>query len=147
MDFKQIRTSISRKIPFFPSLIQSGFPSPADDYIEMGIDLNQSLISHPNATFMARTTGDSMLNAGIFPGSYLIIDRARTPINGDIIVGVLNGEFTVKRFLKDKKGVVTLRPENKAYQDIRITREHEFQIWGVVAYTFRDPNLKQTHIV
>ena len=82
------------KLPFFSSLVKAGFPSPADDHIEGKLDLNQFLIKHPAATFFVRVEGNSMENGGIHHGDILIVDRAITPKNGQIVVAILNGEFT-----------------------------------------------------
>ena len=91
------------KLPLFISRIPAGFPSPADDYIDKNLDLNESLIKHPAATFFVRVEGDSMVDAGIYSGDILIVDRALETINNKIIVAILDGEFTVKRIRKIKK--------------------------------------------
>ncbi|MFA6915426.1 MAG: translesion error-prone DNA polymerase V autoproteolytic subunit [Parachlamydiales bacterium] len=119
--------------PFATSSVQAGFPSPADDHIERQLDLNELLIQHPAATFYVRVEGDSMLNASINSGDILIVDRALTPIPGKIIIAILNGEFTVKRFTK-KNTKIVLVAENPAYPDIQIQEGSDFQIWGVVTY-------------
>ncbi len=113
------------------SNVPTGFPSPALDYMEERIDLNKEYIKHPLATFFAENVGDSMINAFIPPQSKLIIDRSLTPKNGDIILAVLNGEFIV-RFLKKNPVRSWLCPANRKYQDIEITPELDFKVWGVV---------------
>lgn len=119
--------------PLAASSVQAGFPSPADDHIERQLDLNELLIQHPAATFYVRVEGDSMLDAGINSGDILIVDRALSPASGKIIIAILNGEFTVKRFIK-KNTKIVLVAENPAYPDIHIQEGSDFQIWGVVTY-------------
>ena len=119
--------------PLFCARIPAGFPSPADDYIENALDLNEHLIKHPAATFFVRVTGDSMTGASINSGDILIVDRSVTAVNRSIIVAVLNGEFTVKRLVKSGS-VIQLFPENPAYETVVITNGSEFEVWGVVMY-------------
>ena len=108
----QIRSTL--RLPLFSTRVPAGFPSPADDYIESRLDLNEFLIRHPSATFYMRVTGDSMTGAGIYPGDILIVDRAITPRHGNIIIAVLNGEMTVKRLIR-QYGTTYLAAENPAY--------------------------------
>ena len=124
---------ISKKLelPEAVSKISAGFPSPAEDYIDRRLDLNEYLIQHPAATFFVRVTGESMIHAGINSGDLLIVDRALTPKNNSIVLAVLDGEFTVKR-LTYRKDKVFLVPENDTYNDIEITGEMQFEVWGVV---------------
>ena len=124
---------IGQTLPIFASCVQAGFPSPADDYEEKPLDLNDLVIKHPSATFFVRVQGDSMLQAGMFDGDILVVDRSLSPANGAIILAVLEGEFTVKR-LVIKGNKTTLVPENPAYPSIKITPESQFQVWGVVTY-------------
>jgi len=120
-------------IPLYLSTIRAGFPSPADDYLEKYLDLNEHLIKHPSATFFIRVKGDSMINAGIFSGDILIVDRSiRTYINR-VVVAILNGEFTVKRLCKMNHKIV-LAAENIDYSPIEITDESDFEVWGVVIH-------------
>lgn len=125
--------ALTLKFPLYLSPVRAGFPSPADDYIEKQLDLNEHLIKHPAATFLLKATGNSMINAGIFPGDLLIVDRSLEAVNNKIVVAVLNGEFTVKR-LKKRQGKITLLAENPAYSPIEILEESNFEIWGVVAH-------------
>lgn len=113
--------------------IACGFPSPADDYRESELDINELLIAHPEATFYVRVSGDSMEGAGIFEGDVLVVDRALDARNNAIIVALLNGEFTVKRLLTNGN-TLTLMPENPLYEPIAITEEMEFRVWGIVTY-------------
>lgn len=128
--------SVSLERPLFGASTPAGFPSPADDYIECGLDLNEFLVAHPAATYYVRVSGDSMIEAGILHGDYLIVDRAVEPYSGAIVVAVVEGELTVKR-LHRQRGVIELRPENKAYPPIRIKQDMELLIWGVVSGVFR----------
>ena len=120
-------------IPLFSSQVQAGFPSPADDFIEQDLDLNEYLIDHPAATFYIRSIGQSMILDGIFPGDILIVDRSKTAQNNQIIIAALNNEFTVKRFIKLANKII-LKPSNPDFKDIFVTSEDDFQIWGVVTY-------------
>ena len=113
------------------SAVEAGFPSPAEDYIEGSLDLNKHLIKHPAATFFVRVSGDSMINAGIYPGDILIVDRSLEAIDKKIVIAVIDGELTVKR-LKHRDNLLFLEPENEAYLPIKITKEMSFEVWGVV---------------
>jgi len=121
----------SLRLPLFGHKIAAGFPSPADDYVEDRIDLNQHLIRHKEATFFLRVQGDSMLGAGIHNGDLLVVDRALEPVDGKIVIAVLDGELTVKR-LERRAGQVRLMPENVAFAPIVVNNEQDLVIWGVV---------------
>jgi DNA polymerase V len=133
--------SVEYELPIFSSFVQAGFPSPADDYLEGTIDLNRFLITNPAATFMIRVQGESMTGAGIFSGDVLVVDKSRDPKNGDVIVAVLNGEFTIKRLVKEGE-IYFLKPENPNYENIILNSELDFRIWGVVTYVLHNPNGK-----
>jgi DNA polymerase V len=119
------------KLPLYMNPVAAGFPAPTEDYIEGRIDLNRHLIKHPEATFLVRVTGYSMIDAGIHPGDFLIVDRSLEPTNNKVVIAVVNGELTVKRIRK-AKGKLFLMPENDSYEPIQIYAEMEFHIWGVV---------------
>ena len=119
------------QIPLYSSRVRAGFPSPADDYIEGMLDLNNYLIKHPASTFIVKVSGDSMKDAGINSGSLLLVDRSIEPISGKIVVAALNGELTVKR-LSITQEKVLLIAENPDYPAIEITEELEMVVWGVV---------------
>ncbi len=121
----------SPKIPLYSSTVRAGFPSPADDYIETMLDLNQYLIKHPAATFFVRASGDSMINAGIHTGDILVVDRSIEATHGKIVIAALNGELTVKR-LSRQHGQVKLVAENPDFPALDITEEYDMVIWGVV---------------
>lgn len=123
-------------IPLFATGVRAGFPSPADDYVETKLDLNSYLIQDVPGTFFARVEGDSMIGAGLFDGDVIVVDKGRTPVNGDIVVAAIDGEFTVKR-LHRNGGRVTLLPENPNYPPIQPTYEQDFMICGVVTGSVR----------
>lgn len=120
-------------VALFLSSVQAGFPSPADDFIEKKLDLNELLIKRPAATFFIRVEGRSMEEAHIYPGDILVVDRSLQAQDGAIVVAILNGEFTVKRLVK-KPGQCFLVAENRTFPPIEITQEMDFQVWGVVTY-------------
>jgi DNA polymerase V len=121
------------KLPAFSSSVQAGFPSPADDYIEKELDLNELMVGRPAATFFVRVEGDSMKDALIQSGDILVVDRSLEPCNGKIVIAVYRGEFTVKRFQRDASGI-WLVPENPAYPRLRVEEGSDFEVWGVVTY-------------
>lgn len=108
-------------------------PLPADDSLDCALDLNAHLISNPSTTFFVRVAGDSMTGANIFDSDLLVVDRSPKPKIRDIVVAVINGDLTVKRFLSSDKGVV-LKAENPEYEDIHINTDTDFSIWGVVMH-------------
>ena len=118
-------------IPVMSHTVPAGFPSPADDYIQDRVDLNEHLITHREATFILRVSGWSMINAGIHDGDEIIVDRALNAVNGNIVVAVVNNELTVKR-LHQRGDSIRLVPENPEFPDIVIGAEEELMIWGVV---------------
>lgn len=124
------------KVPTY-SGVAAGFPSPADDFLEDKLDLNEKLIKHPAATFFVRVAGNSMIKAGIYSGDMLIVDRSLEPKSGSIVVAILNGDFTVKRISK-RAGRLFLMPENRNYKPIEISEESNFQVWGVVTNVIRN---------
>ena len=118
------------------SSISAGFPSPAEDFTELSISLDKHLIQNPAATFMAYANGNSMVRAGIYHGDILIIDRSLDARDGDIIIAVLHGEFTVKQ-LSIINGTLVLIPQNPQYSSLEISDEMDFEVWGVVTYSIR----------
>jgi DNA polymerase V len=115
------------------SSVAAGFPSPADDYVEAQLDLNEHLIRHPAATFFIHASGNSMVNAGIYDGDLLIVDRSLAPRDGDVAIAVLYGDLTVKRIRK-RDGRLLLEPDNAAYPAIDVPADAGFQVWGVVTH-------------
>lgn len=116
---------------FFDTGISAGFPSPADDFKQQRISLDKELIKNKEATFFARVSGQSMIGAGLDDSDLLVIDRSLEPQHNKIAVCFLDGEFTVKR-LKVKHDGIWLQPENPEYEPIKITKENDFVIWGIV---------------
>jgi DNA polymerase V len=120
-------------VPLFSSSVAAGFPSPADDFVEKKLDLNELLVRHPSATFFVRVDGDSMEGAGIQSGDILVVDRALQAAAGRVVVAVLDGELTVKR-LERRGRELLLVAENSRYEPIRVTDQTDFQVWGVVTH-------------
>ncbi len=118
-------------IPVMSHRVPAGFPSPADDYVQDRVDLNEHLILHRDASFILRVSGWSMVGAGIHDGDELIVDRAIEPVDGHVVVAVVNGELTVKRLSKSGK-TIRLVAENPEYPDIEFDEGEELVIWGVV---------------
>ena len=119
--------------PLFLSGVSAGFPSPADDYLDRKLDLNEHLIKNPAATFFVRVAGDSMTAAGINNNDILVVDRSLEPNNNNIVIAVINGELTVKRLIKNS-GRCHLIAENPDYPPLDIDEEMELEIWGVVTF-------------
>jgi len=117
--------------PLFNSRVSAGFPSPADDYIEQALDLNQLLIQKPAATFFVRAEGDSMIGAGIHSNDILVVDRSIEAVPNKVVICALNGELTVKRLIS-KQGQLVLMAENPLYPDIPLHEGIDMTIWGVV---------------
>ncbi|WP_419902170.1 LexA family protein [Kiloniella sp.] len=118
-------------LPLYASKIPAGFPSPAEDYMECQLDLNDRLIQNSHATFLLKVSGDSMIGAGIMSGGTLVVDRSIEPAHGKVVIAVIDGQLTVKRLFK-KRGVIKLMPENPKYAPLLISDEQDLQIWGVV---------------
>ncbi len=121
----------NRRLPLFISKVAAGFPSPADDYVEKTLDLEELLIQKPAATFFVRAQGDSMLGAGIHPNDILVVDRSKEPMPDKIVICAINGELTVKRLMVTD-GQWRLKAENPAYPDIPLTDDLETVFWGTV---------------
>ncbi len=121
------------KKPKFTESVASGFPSPATDYCESRLDLNDLCVKHPAATYFVRAQGDSMVEAGIFPGDVLVVDRSLIAQHGDIVIASLNGELTVKKL--ETKPKIRLVPMNSKYLPIEIPGETDMEIFGVATTT------------
>ena len=134
-------SKVSLVLPVADGGIRAGFPSPAQDYLESGIDLNRELVKNPSSTFFGRVSGDSMAGAGIEDGDLIVIDKSISASEGDIAVCFVDGEFTLKRIHIEKKGrggeVVWLVPENPKYRKIKVTQDQNFMVWGVVTYSIK----------
>ena len=127
------------ELPLFLSPATCGFPSPAQDYIEQTIDLNQICIEHPAATFYVRASGHSMVNAGINDGDLLIVDRAIKASHGAIVLACLDGEFTVKRL--QERPFPALLPANPDFPPITMLEDQELEIFGVVTFVLHKTKL------
>jgi DNA polymerase V len=129
-----------RPIPLFLERVSAGFPSPAQGFVEKALDLNELCVQHPAATFFVRVSGDSMIDAGIFPGDILVVDRSLQPTHGQIVIAIVDGEFTVKQLaLRPRPRLI---PRNPAYPPIEIGSEHTLEIFGVVTRSIRDLRCK-----
>ncbi len=124
------------ELPFIASGIKAGFPSPAADFDETKISLDNVLVKNREATFYAKASGTSMIGAGIDDGDILVIDRSIEPLNNKIAVCFIDGEFTVKR-IQIEKDCVFLMPENPQFQPIKVTEENQLIIWGIVTYVIK----------
>ena len=124
-------------MPLISTSISAGFPSPADDYIEENIDLNEYLITNPFSTFFLRIKGTSMINSGIQDQDLIIVDKSITPKEGNIVIAMIDGEFTVKRLAK-KNNELYLKAENNNYPDFNFRNYNDIQIWGVVIYSIHN---------
>ncbi len=133
------QTDDELSLSFADAGIHAGFPSPAQDYIESGIDLNKELVRHKAATFYGRVVGDSMTDAGIDEGDIIVIDKSLDPADGDLVVCYIDGEFALK-FLHIDNDQLLLLPANKAYAPIPVTNPDDFRVWGVVTYTIKKRN-------
>lgn len=137
-------------LPLVLSVVEAGFPSPAEGQIDRALDLNELLIDHPSSTYFVRVQGDSMSGAGIYHGDLLIVDRSKQPKSGDVIIAALNGTFTVKRWRPFRGQLSSNRYNNSSwgslncaelvaehpdYPPITVSANDDFMIWGVVQYT------------
>jgi len=119
------------KPPLAESAVVAGFPSPAEQYSENPLDLNDYMVRNAPATFYVRVSGESMSGAGIFDGDILVVDKSISAMDGDIVIASVDGEFTVKQ-LRKRGGLVTLEPSNPKFKPIVFTHEMELVVWGVV---------------
>lgn len=131
-----VSAATNAAVPLFDATAECGFPSPADDYLDRPLDFNELLIANPAATFAVRMAGESMTGAGIFPGDIAVVDRSRTPTSGCIVLALVDGGFTVKRYRRQGDQVV-LQAENPAFPDRVISAEQSFEVWGVVTHSIR----------
>lgn len=136
MDTPVALSQVSLPAWTIPATVQCGFPSPAEDHAQQRLDLNTLLIHQPDATFFMRVRGQSMRDAGIEDGDFVVIDRSVQPKHGHVIVAVVDGEFTIKR-LYSKKGAVRLVAANPTFPDIDFKDGQELIVWGVVTWTLK----------
>lgn len=127
------KTMFERQRALLRKAVPAGFPSPADDYVERRLSLDEHLIQHRESTFFMRVAGHSMRDLGIFDGDLLVVDRSVPATHGCVVVAVIDGEFTVKQLLYTPQGKV-LRAAHPDYPEVAVTAEHDFSIWGVVQW-------------
>lgn len=124
-------------LPLYSTKVSAGFPSPAEEYVEKRLNPNDYLIDQDDATFFVTIQGYSMVDVGLMPGDKAVVDRSKTAKVGDIVLAIINGEFTIKTLAKSKSGAPRLMPANKDFKPIEISEETQFEIWGVVIGSFR----------
>lgn len=126
------------ELPFVDGGIKAGFPSPCQDYMTESIDLNKEIIRHKETTFLARVSGNSLMDAGISDGDIIVIDRSLEVNDGDFVVAFIDGDFTLKEFKSDKDNhCAWLIPHNDSYSPIKVTEDNNFIVWGVLTYTIK----------
>ncbi len=128
--------TVLQRFTLYGHKVAAGFPSPADDYIEGRLSLDEHLIQHRNATFFVRAKGNSMIGAGIHDGDLLVVDKSLNPASGDIVIAVVDGDLTVKR-LQKRGGIYSLKPENPLFEEMLFKEGQELQVWGVVTATIK----------
>jgi DNA polymerase V len=131
-----VEASITATVPLMTGKAECGFPSPADDYLDRPLDFNELLIKNAPATFAVRIAGESMTAIGLFPGDIAVINRAARVVDRSIVLALVDGEFTLKRYRK-RRGRVWLEAENASFEDLEITEEMAFEVWGVVTNSIR----------
>ena len=130
--------STELEVPFVDGGIKAGFPSPCLDYVTESIDLNKELIRHQETTFLARVSGNSLMEVGICDGDLIIVDKSLEASDGDYVVAYVDGDFTLKEFKMDKANQCAwLIPHNESYSPIKVTADNEFLIWGVLTHTIK----------
>lgn len=122
-------------LPLYLEAVPAGFPSPAQDYIEKTLDLNELCVPHPATTYYVRASGDSMRDVGIFSGDILVVDNSLSANHGDIVIAIVNGEFTVKELALRPK--FALLAKNPLYPSIRLDSEAQVEVFGVVTHSIR----------
>jgi DNA polymerase V len=138
MEMEIFKTDLSTaKLPFFSACIQAGFPSPADDYLESLLSLDDICLTNRETTFLGRVAGKSLQDIHVYEGDIVVIDKSLMPQNGDLVVAVINSEFTAK-FISINGKEVFLYPANKNFKPIRIAEFDDFKIWGVVTRIIQD---------
>jgi DNA polymerase V len=134
--FLDVEPQRAAAVPLMASPATCGFPSPADDYLDHPLDFNELLIDNPAATFAVRIAGESMTGIGLFPGDIAVIDRARTAVDGSIVLALLGGEFAIKRYRRKGKRA-WLQAENPSFKDIVLNEDSAFEVWGVIVKSIR----------
>jgi DNA polymerase V len=134
---QEVEARGSAAIPLVMARAACGFPSPADDYLDSPLDFNDLLVRNPSATFAVRLISESMTGVGLLPGDIAIVDRSLRARNGDIVLALIDNEFTVKHFHRQPSGSVTLRAANPSFADIEVSEGQMFEVWGVVTGSAR----------
>jgi DNA polymerase V len=134
--FLDVTGESTQTVPLVGATAACGFPSPADDYLDRPLDFNELLIENPAATFAVRVAGESMIRAGIFPGDIAVVNRARGPVHGCIVLALLDNEFTIKRYLVKGRTII-LHAENPQFPDIVVEEDRDFEVWGVITRAIR----------
>lgn len=129
--FMAVAAKRAANVPLMAVKAVCGFPSPADDYLDRPLDFNELLIENAAATFAVRVAGDSMIGAGIFPGDIAVVNRARTAVDGCVVLALVDGEFTIKRYRRRGERC-WLQPENSSFKDMEIADGMGFEVWGVI---------------
>ena len=138
MNLNKISKDIEVGLEYYRGGAPAGFASPAEDEDASRLDINEYLIDNPNSTFYIRVKGDSMIESGIMPNSIAVVDKSKSPKHGDIVLAILNNEFTIKQLSikgKGKDQTLELMPANSEYEPIQITQDDDFNVWGVVTGT------------
>jgi DNA polymerase V len=134
--FLNVEPRQAATVPLMASPAECGFPSPADDYLDRPLDFNDLLIENPAATFAVRIAGESMTGAGLYPGDIAVVDRSRVAVDRSIVLALIGGEFTIKRYRK-KGAHIWLQAENPTFKNIELTEDSGFEVWGVIAKSIR----------
>lgn len=121
------------RVKLYEHNVPAGFPSPAADFTERTLDLNEFIVKRPSSTFFVKVSGDSMQNAGIYEGDIIVVDKSLKAVHGNIVLALVHGEYTVKRLCYVGKKVF-LQPENEHYQPLEILPDMSFEVWGVVIH-------------
>ena len=131
--------AVFKPIPLFSTKVRAGFPSPADDHVEQRLDVSEYLIDQVDATFFVTIQGQSMIDVGLMPGDKVVVDKSKSAVVGDIVLAVVDSEFTIKTLSRNKDGSIWLLPANSLgpYKPIEITESIQFEVWGVVTGSFR----------
>ncbi|MBI59598.1 peptidase S24 [bacterium] len=138
MQAVDVGSNIRESLPYFTTKIQAGFPSPADDFMDNRLNINDFIIKNPISTYYVKVSGDSMIGAGIFSGDILVVDRSIKATNNRIVVAMVDGDFTVKR-LRYHKQKLYLVSENSQFLPIEVT-DRDLMIWGVVTFSIHQPS-------
>lgn len=137
LEIYPVSTETVLELPMIEGGVSAGFPSPAQDYEDLGIDLNKALIANPQNTFYCRVRGNSMRDEGINDGDILIVDKSLEPKNGDTVICFIDGEFILK-YIEITDEAIFLVPANENFKPIKVTEENSFYIWGVVTYSIKN---------